>query len=192
MFVRKAFQPCLSHCSVRADCCHATAQRPSHTWSCMPPWRVCRRAAEAMADCKSCCKLHTAHLGCTFCYTAHAHSTSTLQCWPCIYKYKFSRQSGFTIAIDILPAVYTTCSAVRHWTCAVECVMNWGHLICEVQIAATVGELANHGLHHGDLSPSNILPETATLIDFQTLSRPGVCWHCKSTKCIKVACLQQS
>lgn len=45
------------------------------------------------------------------------------------------------------------------------------------RIAVTVGELADRGLHHSDLSPSNILPETATLIDLQTLSTPGAFGH---------------
>ena len=59
----------------------------------------------------------------------------------------------------------------------------------QMQVANTIDTLSQFGLYHGDLSPANILPETATLIDFQTLSGPAVCWPVKATHTlIKKAC----
>ncbi len=42
----------------------------------------------------------------------------------------------------------------------------------DVQLATIIGEMDAAGLYHGDLSPGNILPQDAMLIDFQTLSSP--------------------
>ena len=42
----------------------------------------------------------------------------------------------------------------------------------DVQLASIIGEMDAAGLYHGDLSPGNILPQDAMLIDFQTLSSP--------------------
>ncbi len=43
-----------------------------------------------------------------------------------------------------------------------------------VQIAITVGRMAEAGLYHKDISPANILPEPQLLIDFQTLGKAQV------------------
>ena len=44
----------------------------------------------------------------------------------------------------------------------------------DLQVATTVGAMAEAGLFHGDISPANIL-QTGHLIDFQTLWHAQVC-----------------
>ena len=91
---RKAFQPCLAHCSVHADCCPATAQGPQHPWSCTPAWTVRGRAAQALADCHPCRQLHAAQLDCLFCRAVHAHAEGAFQCCSCKHHSKLCITCG--------------------------------------------------------------------------------------------------